>query len=170
MKQIFFWNSLAFSMIQQILAIRSLVPLPFLNPAWTSGSSWFTYWWSLAWRILSITLLVCEMSATVRESEYSLALPFFGASLGAQLVKNPPATRETWVWSHRAGESWELENRGDPVVTGTLLWKLPPLKWQHEHRGYVSNGQDLKRDWHFQSSYKPFCLDESATHLERMVL
>ena len=39
----FFWNSLAFLMIQQMLAIWSLVPLPFLNPAWTSGSSWFTY-------------------------------------------------------------------------------------------------------------------------------
>ena len=36
----------------------------FLNPAWTSESSWFTYCWSLAWRILSITLLECEMSAT----------------------------------------------------------------------------------------------------------
>ena len=39
----FFWNCLAFSMIQWMLAIWSLVPLPFLNPAWTSGSSWFTY-------------------------------------------------------------------------------------------------------------------------------
>ena len=37
----FFWNSLALSMIQQMLAIRSLVPLPFLNPACTSGSSQF---------------------------------------------------------------------------------------------------------------------------------
>ena len=26
--------------IQQMLAVWSLVPLPFLNPAWTSGSSW----------------------------------------------------------------------------------------------------------------------------------
>ena len=34
-----FWNSLAFSIIQQMLAIQSLVPLPFLNPAYTSGSS-----------------------------------------------------------------------------------------------------------------------------------
>ena len=41
----FFWNSLAFSMIQQMLAIWSLVPLPFLKPAWTSGSSRFTYCW-----------------------------------------------------------------------------------------------------------------------------
>ena len=37
----------------------------FLKPAWTSGSSQFMYYWSLAWRIFSITLLVCEMSAIV---------------------------------------------------------------------------------------------------------
>ena len=43
----FFWNSLAFSMIQRMLAIWSLVPLPFLKPAWTSGSSQFTY--CLSW-------------------------------------------------------------------------------------------------------------------------
>ena len=40
---IFLWSS------------RSLVPLTFLNPAWLSGSSWFTNCWSLTWRILSIT-------------------------------------------------------------------------------------------------------------------
>ena len=38
--------------------IWSLVTLPFINPAWTSGSSWFMYYWSLAWRILNITLNV----------------------------------------------------------------------------------------------------------------
>ena len=63
-------------MIQQMLAIWSLVSLPFLKPAWTPGSSRFTYCWSLAWRILSINLLVCEMSAIVRKFEHSLALPF----------------------------------------------------------------------------------------------
>ena len=45
---------------------RSLVLLPFLKSAWTSGSSRFMYCWSLAWRILSITLLACEMSAIVQ--------------------------------------------------------------------------------------------------------
>ena len=40
--------------------------LPFLNPAWTSGNSQFTYCSSLTWRILSITLLTCEMSAIVQ--------------------------------------------------------------------------------------------------------
>ena len=44
------------------LAIWFLVPLPFLNPAWTSGSSWFMYCWSLAWRIWSIILLGFEMN------------------------------------------------------------------------------------------------------------
>ena len=36
-----FWNPLAFLMVQQMSAIWSLVPLPFLNTAWTSGSSQF---------------------------------------------------------------------------------------------------------------------------------
>ena len=60
---VFLELSCFFLMIQRMLAIWSLVPLPFLNPAWTSGSFQFTYCWSLAWKILSITLLACEMSA-----------------------------------------------------------------------------------------------------------
>ena len=52
-------------MIQQMLAIWSLVPLPFLKPAWTSVSSQFTYCWSLAWRILSITLLAWIIAKTI---------------------------------------------------------------------------------------------------------
>ena len=78
-----FWFSLAFSVIQQMLAIWSLVPLRFLNPVWTSESSWFTYCWSLAWRILNITLLVCEVSATM--SGHCLALPFFGIGMKTDL-------------------------------------------------------------------------------------
>ena len=78
-------GTLAFSMIQQMLAIWSLVPPPFLKPAWTSGSSWFTYCWSLAWRILTITLLVYEMSAIVQSFEHSLALLFFGIEMKTDL-------------------------------------------------------------------------------------
>ena len=54
-----------FSMIQQMLLIWSLVPLPFLKPGWTSGSSRFTYCWSLAWRILSITSVWDESNCAV---------------------------------------------------------------------------------------------------------
>ena len=83
-----FWNSLAFLMIQWMLAIWSFVPLPFLNPAWTSGSSQFMYCWSLTWEILSITLLACELRAIVRWSEHFLALPFFGIEMKTDLFQS----------------------------------------------------------------------------------
>ena len=56
----FFWNSLAFSLIQRMLTIWSLVPLPSLNPAWASGSSrlmvrgiaeaWLGEFWALLYQ------------------------------------------------------------------------------------------------------------------------
>ena len=87
-KYMFFWDSLAFLMIHQMLATRSLVPLPFLKPAWISRHSWFMYCWSLAWRILSITLLVCEMSAIVWQFEHSLALPLLGIGMKSNLFQS----------------------------------------------------------------------------------
>ena len=65
----------------------------FLNPACTCGISLFTCRGSLAWRILNITLLACEMSGTLSWFEYSLAFPFFG--LEWQLAfSSPVATAE----------------------------------------------------------------------------
>ena len=98
-----------FSMIQQILAIWSLVPLPFLKPAWTSGSSRFTCCWSLPWRILSITLLACEMSAIVWYFEHSLALPFFGSGMKTDLFQS-------------CGHCWaqQLQHSGSIVVVPQL--------------------------------------------------
>ena len=90
-----FWNSLAFSMIQWMLAIWSLVPLPFLNPAWTSRSSWFMYCWSLAWRNFEHYFAsVCD--------EYncfcgSLSILWHGLSLGLEwklTFSSPVATAE----------------------------------------------------------------------------
>ena len=75
-------------MIQQMLAIWSLVPLPFLKPAWTSGNLWFMYYWSLDWRILIITLLVREMSAIVWQFEQSLVLSFFGIGMKTDLFQS----------------------------------------------------------------------------------
>ena len=42
----------------------------------------------LIWRILSITLLACEMSAIVRQFEHSLALPFFGIGMKTDLFQS----------------------------------------------------------------------------------
>ena len=64
MKQrIFFWNSIAFSTTQRMLAIWSLVLL--WNPACTSGISQFMYCWSLAWRLFErifkhMLLFICS--------------------------------------------------------------------------------------------------------------
>ena len=71
-------NFLDFSMIQRILAIWSLFSLSFINPTWISESYRLTSRWSLAWRILRIIFLVCEMSEIVWYFQHSLALPFFG--------------------------------------------------------------------------------------------
>ena len=46
------------------------------------------YCWSLAWRILSITLLAWEISATVQWFERSLALPFFGIGMKTDLFQS----------------------------------------------------------------------------------
>ena len=48
------------------------------------------------------------------------------ASLVAQLVKNPPAMQETWVWSL----GWEdpLE-KGKVTHSGILAWRIPWTEW-----------------------------------------
>ena len=83
-----FWNSLAFSVIQQMLVIWSQVPLPLQNPACTSGISGFMWSWSLAWRVLSITLLECETSTIVQQLEHSLTLPLFWIGMKTDLFQS----------------------------------------------------------------------------------
>ena len=66
----------------------TVIPLPFINPAFTSGSSRFTSYWSLAWRILTTTLLAHVMSTTVQQFEHSLALSFFGIGIKIDLFQS----------------------------------------------------------------------------------
>ena len=58
-------------MIHQRFAFWSQLPLPFLNPTCISGSYLFTYR-SEVWRVLNITLLICEMG--IINSNYLLIL------------------------------------------------------------------------------------------------
>ena len=70
----------------------------FLNPAWISGSSQFTYCWSLAWRIFSITLLACEISAMCG----SLNILWHCLSLGLEwklTFSSPLATAEFSIFA-----------------------------------------------------------------------
>ena len=60
-------------------------------------------------------------------------------SVVAQLVKNPPAMRETWVWSL----GWEdpLE-KGKVTHSGTLAWRIPwtgsPWGWQRARHDWAT--------------------------------
>ena len=106
--------SFVFSIIQRTLAIWSLVPPPFLNPAWTFVSSRFTYCWSLAWRILNITLLVCEILDQVKGwgrgiSEYDVHVNTCQDSRMIQnyqvsLQRDLQSKSESMGWKHKVGE------------------------------------------------------------------
>ena len=74
----------------------------FSESSWTSGSSQFTYCGSLSWRILSITLLVCEMCAIVQYFEHSLALPFFGMGMKTDIFQS---CGHCWVFQ----SCWHME-------------------------------------------------------------
>ena len=120
-----FSGTLAFLMIQWMLAIWSLVPLPFLKPAWMSGSSQFTCCWSLDWRILSITLLVCEMSAIVRSFENSLALPFFGIGMKTDLFQS---CGHCWVFQICCHIEWSTF-----TASSFRIWNRIQLEFHHLH-------------------------------------
>ena len=59
-------------------------------------------------------------------SELDLTLPFLGASLVAQMVKNPPAMLETWVRSLGWEDSLEEEMATHASI---LAWRIP---WTEE--------------------------------------
>ena len=85
----------------------------FSKSSLTSGISWFTCYWSLAWRILSIILLTCEMSEIVQWIEHSLALPFFGIGMKSDLFQS---CGHCWVFQI----FWHVENRkGILIITTT---------------------------------------------------
>ena len=156
----FLWNSLAFSMIQWMVAICSLVPLPCLKLAWTFGISRFTYCWSLFWRILTITLLAYGVNTIVLQFEHSLALPFFGVGMKTDLFQS---YGPCWVFQI----CWHIEcstftasafriwknSAGIPSCPLALSWCflrptwlhilecLAPGEWSHHH-GYLGH-EDL---------------------------
>ena len=94
-----------------------LVPLPFLRPAWTSGSSQFTYCWSLAWRILSITLLACEMSTSPL-----LEWPKPGTLTTSNAGKDEKGQELMFIAAKNA--KWPYDPRSPSFVFTQMSWKL----------------------------------------------
>ena len=69
-----------------------------------------------------VPIALIEWSIFFSPHWYVFPLRYSWASLVAQLVKNPPAMWETWVWSLR----WEdpLE-KGKSTHSSTLAWRIP---------------------------------------------
>ena len=139
----FFWNSLHFLMIQQMLAIWSLVPLPFLKPAWTSGSSRFTYCWSLAWRILIITLLACAAAAAKSpQSCLTLCDPIDGIPPGSPFPGIPQArTLEWFAISFSNAWTWKVKVK---LLSHAQLLATP---WTAAHQAPPPMGFSRQEYW-----------------------
>ena len=137
----FFWNSIAFLMIQWVLAIWSLVPLPFLNPAWTSGCSWFTYCWSLAlenfehyfasmWEEKTLeSSLDCKNIQPVHLTEDQSWVFIRRTDVEAETPTLWPPDAKNWLIWKRLW-SWErLRARGEGDDGGWDGWMASPTQW-----------------------------------------
>ena len=145
----FFWNSLVFSLIQQMLAIWSLIPLPLLNTACTSGSPWFMHCRSLAWRTEGLSSLNASNRTFTKYAKFlfkgvwvflSMSHPFFllGAATDLPLLQTNPCylTIEAWC-------PCLLNEDSDACLTG-MLRHSDEMCW-----GYFINSKTFYRGWHY---------------------
>ena len=124
-------------MIQRMLAVWSLVPLPLWNPAYTSRSSWFMYCWSLAWRILSIILLACEYAAAAAKPRKlcpTLCNPIDGSLPGSPVLQARTlewvaiSFSNAWKWKVKVkslSHAWLLATHGLQPTRLLCPWDLP---------------------------------------------
>ena len=154
-------------MIQCMLAIWSLVPLTFLNLASMSGSSQFTSCWSLACRILSITLLVCEMCAIVCQFENFLAFPFFGIGMKTNLFQS---CGHCWVFqicwhiecNTLKASSFRIWNRSTGIPSPPLaLFRVMLPKAHLTSHSRMSGSRWLITPLWLSGSWRPFLYSSS---------
>ena len=151
-------------MIQWVFTIWSVVSLLFVNPACTSVSFWFMYCWNLAWRILSITLLECEMSTTLWLFEHSLALPFFRIGTKTDLFKS---CGHCWVFqickhiesSALMASPFRIWNSSTGILSPLLALFVVMLPKVHSTSHFRMSGSRWMITPSFLSgSLRPFCI------------
>ena len=99
------------------------------------------------------SLLYDPILTSIRDYWKNHSFDYTGASLIAQLVKNPPAMRETWVWSLGWEDPLEkgkgyplqysgLENSTDWIVHGVTKSRtqLSNFHFHGENRNPISEG------------------------------
>ena len=135
-----------------MLAIWSVVPLPFLKPAWTSGSSRFTYCWSLAWRILSIILLVCAaVAAKSLQSCLTLCDPVDGSPSGSPVLGILQTRTLRWV-AISFSNAWKWKVK---VKSLSHVW-LFTTPWTVAYQAPPSMGFSRQEYWRGLSLLSPY--------------
>ena len=137
-------------MIQQILAIWSLVPLPFLNLAWTSGSFRFMYCHFASFctcrhcsSIVETTSLssmnCCQQTAAVNKNWYQKVTP------STNLYRTPTTFQSLFLLTE-----WKWKWKSS-VLDDMIEWRTPQtvcsclLSMRHQHfNKCLGNGTPLQ--------------------------
>ena len=109
-----------------MLAIWSVLPLPFLNPAWTSGSSQFTNSWSLGWRILSMQLCGSLKQTNKKDTLCSRAKEKPNKMVKVKSESHSVVSNS--LWSHGLYSSWNSPGQNTRVGSLSLLWGIVPTQ------------------------------------------
>ena len=110
-----------------MLEIWSLVPLSLWNTACTPGNSWFMYCWSLAWRIVNITLLSCHCRWWLQSWSLKTLTPwkksydqprqhikkqrYYFANKGPSSQGYGFSSSHVWMWELYHKKSWAPKNQ-----------------------------------------------------------
>ena len=152
-------------MIQCMLAAWSLVPLSFINPALTCGSSWFMYRWRLTWRILSITFIAGEMSTIVQQFEHSLSLPFWGIEMKTNVLQSHGHCWVFQTWhiecSTLTASSFRIWNSSAEIPSPTLALFIVMLPKAHLTLYSRMSGWWVTTPPWFSGSLRPFLFSSS---------
>ena len=120
----FFWNSFAFSMIQWMLAIWSLVPLPFLKLVitWSLSSQSVTFF------LAKVSALFCEEITNSETNELSHS----GPTVYRERIKGPGEGRGRTLsdYVQRMGIRWFwFQRRSRPGSWGAMEQILKLESW-----------------------------------------
>ena len=93
--------------------------------------------------LLSFNILLCKTVIIIPVVPLYVYMYLYGDSLVAQMVKNPPAMQETWVWSL----VWEDQlQKGMATHCIVLTWRIP---WTEEPDGlqYMGHKELDMAEW-----------------------
>ena len=124
-----YWNGLPFPSPGDI-PNKGIKPTSLMSPAlsgvfFTSSTTWkapLCIFFFLSISISKIFVFNLFIVSILCGEGNNNSLQYSRASLVAQLVKNPPAMRETWVWS--LGWKDPLE-KGKATYSSILAWRIP---------------------------------------------